>query len=106
MGVPGNPPPAELARFYDQIRARPETVFRYFTDSGVKIPLDVATGEAAAGMCIDFFGRFEGEYTASLGRPGRGYFQKHAFLSGNEDPYAEAIFERHLELVRTWQWDA
>lgn len=43
---------------------------RYFTDSGVKIPLDVAIGQAAAGMCIDFFGRFEGEYTASVGRPG------------------------------------
>ena len=38
---------------------------RYFTDSGVKIPLDVSMGEAAAGMCIDFFGRFQGEYAAT-----------------------------------------
>lgn len=30
---------------------------RYFTDSASKIPHDVAQGNAAAGMCIDFYGR-------------------------------------------------
>jgi len=30
---------------------------RYFTDSSAKIPLDVAQGNAAAGLCIDFYGR-------------------------------------------------
>jgi ABC-type Fe3+ transport system substrate-binding protein len=30
---------------------------RYFTDSATKIPLEVARGDAAAGMTIDFFGR-------------------------------------------------
>ncbi len=30
---------------------------RYFTDSSAKVPLDVANGVAAAGMCIDYFGR-------------------------------------------------
>ncbi|MDA7920519.1 extracellular solute-binding protein [Verrucomicrobiales bacterium] len=30
---------------------------RYFTDSGAKVPRDVAMGDAAAGMCIDFYGR-------------------------------------------------
>ena len=30
---------------------------RYFTDAATKIPHDVAHGEAAAGMCIDFYGR-------------------------------------------------
>ncbi len=34
---------------------------RYFTDSSTKIALDVATGTAAAGMTIDFYGRFESE---------------------------------------------
>jgi len=34
---------------------------RYFTDSSGKIALDVAAGEAAAGMTIDFYGRFESE---------------------------------------------
>ncbi len=37
---------------------------RYFTDSASKVPLDVAQGAAAAGMCIDFYGRFESEMIA------------------------------------------
>ncbi|MBV9657850.1 MAG: extracellular solute-binding protein [Verrucomicrobia bacterium] len=34
---------------------------RYFTDSATKIPIDVAQGDAALGVCIDFYGRFESE---------------------------------------------
>ncbi len=34
---------------------------RYFTDSSTKISLDVEAGEAAAGMTIDFYGRFQSE---------------------------------------------
>lgn len=30
---------------------------RYFTDFSTKIPLEVAKGDAAAGLCIDFYGR-------------------------------------------------
>jgi iron(III) transport system substrate-binding protein len=30
---------------------------RYFTDGATKIPLEVAQGDAAAGMCVDFYGR-------------------------------------------------
>jgi ABC-type Fe3+ transport system substrate-binding protein len=30
---------------------------RYFTDSAQKVPIDVADGNCAAGMCIDFYGR-------------------------------------------------
>jgi iron(III) transport system substrate-binding protein len=37
---------------------------RYFSDGAPKIPMDVAYGEAAAGMCIDFYGRFESESVA------------------------------------------
>lgn len=36
---------------------------RYFTDSGSRIPQEVAQGNAAAGMCIDFYGR---SYAADL----------------------------------------
>jgi iron(III) transport system substrate-binding protein len=32
---------------------------RYFASSAPKVPLDVSFGEAAAGMCIDSFGRFQ-----------------------------------------------
>lgn len=38
------------------------------------------------------------------GRPGRGYFRKHAFLVNDYDPMAHAIFERHLERVRGYAW--
>src|ERR1700736_2194009 len=34
---------------------------RYFSDAATKVPADVAYGEAAAGMCIDFYGRSESE---------------------------------------------
>ena len=42
---------------------------QYFSDSASTIPVDVAYGEAAAGMCIDFYGRFESEAVA--GKNGR-----------------------------------
>lgn len=34
---------------------------RYFTDAAPDIPYSVQAGDAAAGMCIDFYGRFESE---------------------------------------------
>ena len=34
---------------------------RYFTDSAQKVPIDVAAGNCAAGMCIDFYGRQQSE---------------------------------------------
>ena len=43
---------------------------RYFTDSASKIPQDVGQGNAAAGMCIDFYGRsFADELTSATGTP-------------------------------------
>jgi ABC-type Fe3+ transport system substrate-binding protein len=36
---------------------------RYVTDSATRVPYDVARGDAAAGMCIDFYGRAEAEWT-------------------------------------------
>jgi ABC-type Fe3+ transport system substrate-binding protein len=43
---------------------------RYFTDSASKIPHDVGQGNAAAGMCIDFYGRSNAhELTSPNGRP-------------------------------------
>ena len=43
---------------------------RYFTDSASKIPLDVGQGNAAAGMCIDFYGRsYAEELSSKDGRP-------------------------------------
>jgi hypothetical protein len=73
---------------------------RYFTDSGVKIPLDVSMGEAAAGMCIDFFGRFQGEYAASIGRPGRvGFATARGETSLDADPIALLRGAPHHDLA-------
>ena len=40
---------------------------RYVTDSASKVPHDVAGGNAAAGICIDFYGRSEAEWAAVQG---------------------------------------
>jgi iron(III) transport system substrate-binding protein len=34
---------------------------RYFTDAASKVPVDVSQGDAAIGMCIDFYGRYQSE---------------------------------------------
>jgi hypothetical protein len=39
---------------------------RYFTDSSAKVPRDVAMGDAAVGMCIDFYGRSYNELYRDL----------------------------------------
>ncbi len=36
---------------------------RYFTDSATKVPLDVSKGDAAMGLAIDFYGRYQSEYS-------------------------------------------
>lgn len=38
------------------------------------------------------------------GRPGRGYWQKHAFLPGDGDDLEKLVFERHLQSVRAFDW--
>ena len=38
---------------------------RYFTDSASKVPIDVSTGDAAAGLAIDFYGRYQAECSLS-----------------------------------------
>lgn len=44
---------------------------RYFTDSATKIPLDVAQGDAAVGMCVDFYGRTYNEIHKKVGGSSR-----------------------------------
>jgi iron(III) transport system substrate-binding protein len=43
---------------------------RYFSDTSGKVPLDVAVGDAAAGMCIDYYGRYQSETSAHAVRLG------------------------------------
>jgi iron(III) transport system substrate-binding protein len=35
---------------------------RYFTDSATKVSIDTSVGDAAVGMTIDFYGRFQAQY--------------------------------------------
>jgi len=44
---------------------------RYFTDSAGKVPVDVSMGNAAAGLAIDFYGRYQAEVTTPPGGPVR-----------------------------------
>lgn len=44
---------------------------RYFTDSAQKVPVDVAAGDCAAGMCIDFYGRQQQEAVRRRGADDR-----------------------------------
>ena len=73
---------------------------RYFTDQSTKIPLDVASGDAAVGMCIDYYGRFQAEAAAAAGRPGRvGFVTARGETSINPDPIALLRGAPHRELA-------
>ncbi len=56
---------------------------RYFTASGSKPSVDVSAGEAAAGMCIDFFGRFQ---AGAIGDDRVGYVSPVGMTMTNADP--------------------
>lgn len=43
---------------------------RYFTDQASKVTQDVQSGAAAAGMCIDFYGRFQSDEGGAASRLG------------------------------------
>ncbi len=62
---------------------------RYFTDSATKPTLDVSKGDSAAGMSIDFYGRFQSEILRA--RSGSTRFHFHAPVGGSSvsaDPIA------------------
>ncbi|MEZ5415007.1 MAG: ABC transporter substrate-binding protein [Opitutaceae bacterium] len=44
---------------------------RYFTDSSQKPPIDVSQGNSAAGVCIDFYGRYQAEAVSRRDGSGR-----------------------------------
>lgn len=61
------PPAADLAAGWQRALTMIRQISanaRYFTDAAGKVPMDVAQGDAAAGMCIDYYGRFESETIA------------------------------------------
>ena len=68
---PGQLPPEVPARYQQavedgwqagiQLVQRLGANARYFTDSASKVPIDVSAGQASAGLCIDFYGRFQAQ---------------------------------------------
>lgn len=69
---------------------------RYFTDSSQKVPIDVADGNCAAGMCIDFYGRQQAEAERRRGGAGRLEFVSPAGGTVNSvDPIALMRGARH-----------
>jgi iron(III) transport system substrate-binding protein len=62
---------------------------RYFTDSSQKPNIDVAAGNCAVGLTIDFYGRQQAEAVARRGDPGRvGYLSPRGGSVSSVDPVA------------------
>jgi iron(III) transport system substrate-binding protein len=60
---------------------------RYFTDSAGKVPIDVSKGDAAAGIVIDFYGRYQAEFSRDRqGQPRMEYFTPLGGSSVSADP--------------------
>jgi iron(III) transport system substrate-binding protein len=60
---------------------------RYFTDAAGKVPIDVSNGAAAAGIVIDFYGRYQAEFSLDKeGEPRLDYFTPLGGSSVSADP--------------------
>jgi spermidine/putrescine-binding protein len=92
---------------------------RYFSDSSSKISLDVESGEAAAGMTIDFYGRYQSEAVRRDDGSSRiGYSDAQGGTSFGVDPIGllrgapnEKVAKYFIEYVlsdgqKIWGWKA
>lgn len=76
---------------------------RYFTDSASKIPQDVGQGNAAAGMCIDFYGRsFAHELTSASGTPRVVWIAPQGGTTLSADPVGVLKGAPHPEIAQTF----
>ena len=77
---------------------------RYFTDSAPKIVIDVSDGDAAIGMAIDFYGRFEGESSRDpkTGKERMRYVSPVGGTSLSVDPIGMLRGAPHPELARAF----
>lgn len=90
---------------------------RYFTDSSTKPSLDVAAGDCAVGISIDFYGRYQAENIAMRGGRERfGYLTPEGGSSASVDPIgllrgapnrevAEAFLEYVLSIEGQKLWN-
>ncbi len=77
---------------------------RYFTDSSPKVPIDVAEGDAAVGMSIDFYGRFQAGSSRdpSTGLDRMRYFNPPGGTSTGVDPIGMLRGAPHPALARAF----
>lgn len=76
---------------------------RYFTDSASKIPWDVQAGDAAVGMCIDFYGRFQSEAVSDPSGHSRiRYLTPEGGSSVGADPIGLLRGAPHAEVARAF----
>lgn len=76
---------------------------RYFTDSSQKPPIDVADGNCAAGMCIDFYGIEQVEAVRRRGDPQRlGFLSPQGGTSYAVDPIALLRGARHRAVAEAF----
>jgi ABC-type Fe3+ transport system substrate-binding protein len=71
---------------------------RYFASQGTQSTLDIAMGDAAAGMCIDFYGRFQSE-TRGGGAGRLGFVTPHGGTAVDTDPVGLFRGAPHRELA-------
>lgn len=69
---------------------------RYFASGASKVPVDVSSGDAAAGMCIDFYGRYQ---AGVIGRDRVGYISPARSL-GNRQVSMTATTADPISLLR------
>lgn len=73
---------------------------RYFTDGAGQVPIDVSAGNAAAGLVIDFYGRFQAETTrAPDGTARMVYITPRGGSSVSADPISLLRGASHRELA-------
>ena len=76
---------------------------RYFTDSASKIPQDVGQGNAAAGMCIDFYGRsYAEELKTRSGKPRVVWIAPQGGTTLSADPVGVLLGAPHPELAQAF----
>jgi ABC-type Fe3+ transport system substrate-binding protein len=76
---------------------------RYFTFSASKVPIDVARGEVAAGMCIDFYGTSQAEWESlHVGRDTMTYVTPEGGSSVSVDPLGILRGAPHRDLAEAF----
>jgi len=101
----GDTPEARSAGWADGLRTilRMAANARYFTDSASKVPHDIGQGDAAAGMCIDFYGRAYAEkWRRADGSSRVGWIAPEAGGSFSADPVAVLKGAPHPELAQAF----